>query len=761
MKTHARSIPWMALALGLTLLGSFRSVAFGASAPARLMSRYDVVWCSPSRDAAGSMPIGNGDLAANVYAVADGDLYLLLSKSDAFDSKGNLFKTGRVRVHLDPNPFQKGQTFRQSLNLAEGCVTISAADVQFKIWVDANHPLCHVELKATNPIQIAVVPEFWTRPDGIPDVAVTNDDQILWYHANGDRSCYAADLKYYDIPQLAAIHPDPFKFNTFGCLVEGSQLAMGDGVLRGGGRNFDIRIHELAEQTPEAQKWIANIRHLARKNLARTNWYKHCAWWDAFWERSWIVASDNTLPKAQREAGTSPEKPGWRNDPDGGFVVAQSYNVQRYMMACQSRGSCQAEFNGGLFTVPLHLEYKPWKGIFNFGPDERLWGNRFTWQNQRLVYGPMLAAGDFDLVQPFFRYYASVLDLREGITRAWFGHAGAYYRENIQLTGAEIDDSSVTKNKPPKPDQPVPGWYHNYHFLATLELPWMMLQYENFTGDKKFREDVLLPTARQSLMFYELHFPREADGKLRLEPSQVIETWWSAVNPAPDIAGLRALLDGLLALERLPAADRERWTRFRGEIPEVPTSNVDRQLVLLPAEKYSQRNNDENGELYPVFPFNLYGVSRGSAQIVCDTMGVRTVKDGEEGRCWGQDQIDFACAGMADEAKAGLEKRFRRFSDVMRFPMFAREFPDYVPDFDSNGSGSIALQKMLVQEGDGKIYLLPAWPKSWDADFKLHVSGGGIISGRASNGKLLEWHIEPPSRRGQVQIDSTWSKAKL
>ncbi|MCK5906247.1 MAG: hypothetical protein KAG37_01575, partial [Flavobacteriales bacterium] len=48
------------------------------------IAKYNVVWESPSKDASGQMPLGNGDIAAGVYAIEDGDLYLLLSKNDAF-----------------------------------------------------------------------------------------------------------------------------------------------------------------------------------------------------------------------------------------------------------------------------------------------------------------------------------------------------------------------------------------------------------------------------------------------------------------------------------------------------------------------------------------------------------------------------------------------------------------------------------------------------------------------------------------------------
>ena len=63
------------------------------------------------------------------------------------------------------------------------------------------------------------------------------------------------------------------------------------------------------------------------------------------------------------------------------------------------------------------------------------------------------------------------------------------------------------------------------------------------------------------------------------------------------------------------------------------------------------------------------------------------------------------------------------------FPLYGREGPDSCPNFDQFGSGAVALQRMLVQEGGGKIYLLPAWPANWDVDFKLHLSGNAVVSG--------------------------------
>jgi Domain of unknown function (DUF5703) len=84
------------------------------------LDNLNVVWDSPSTDCNGTMPIGNGDLAANVRVEPDGDLLLYLSKSDAWSSGQELLKLGRVRVRLDQPLVREGGRFKQTLDLRTG-----------------------------------------------------------------------------------------------------------------------------------------------------------------------------------------------------------------------------------------------------------------------------------------------------------------------------------------------------------------------------------------------------------------------------------------------------------------------------------------------------------------------------------------------------------------------------------------------------------------------------------------------------------------
>jgi hypothetical protein len=48
-----------------------------------------------------------------------------------------------------------------------------------------------------------------------------------------------------------------------------------------------------------------------------------------------------------------------------------------------------------------------------------------------------------------------------------------------------------------------------------------------------------------------------------------------------------------------------------------------------------------------------------------------------------------------------------------------------------------ALQAMLVQSEKGYTYMLPAWPKDWDVQFKVNITGREQISGNYTQQKGL------------------------
>jgi hypothetical protein len=106
--------------------------------------------------------------------------------------------------------------------------------------------------------------------------------------------------------------------------------------------------------------------------------------------------------------------------------------------------------------------------------------------------------------------------------------------------------------------------------------------------------------------------------------------------------------------------------------------------------------------------------------------------------------------GMTTEA-ADYNVRKLQDSD-RRFPTFWGPGHDWVPDHNWGGSGMIGMQEMLLQTVGREIRVLPAWPKEWDVQFKLHAPLKTTVEGTVKNGKLTQLHISPSYRRKDLVI---------
>ena len=115
----------------------------------------------------------------------------------------------------------------------------------------------------------------------------------------------------------------------------------------------------------------------------------------------------------------------------------------------------------------------------------------------------------------------------------------------------------------------------------------------------------------------------------------------------------------------------------------------------------------------------------------------------------------MALLGLSDQAKEYLVQRASDASHSdSRFPAFWNAFHDWIPDMDHGGVLQLALQFMLMQCEGREIRLLPAWPKEWDASFKLHAPYQTIVEGAVKGGKLVNLRVTPESRRADVVVEN-------
>ncbi len=92
--------------------------------------------------------------------------------------------------------------------------------------------------------------------------------------------------------------------------------------------------------------------------------------------------------------------------------MTQGYVLQRFIAAAAGRGGSPVKFNGTIFTVEANPAASP--ETPDGDPDWRRWGGNYWFQNTRLVYWPMLATGNYDMMRPFFRMYQGGDPLEHG-----------------------------------------------------------------------------------------------------------------------------------------------------------------------------------------------------------------------------------------------------------------------------------------------------------------------------------------------------------
>ena len=744
-------------------------VLWGVSWPAQAAHHpavNDVTWSQPGTNKNDSMPLGNGDLALNVWTEQDGDIVLLAAKADAWSENGQLLKLGRVRIGLRPNPFAATGAFAQTLDLESGEVQITSGNNRMRVWVDANHPVAHVEIETETPVHLEARAEVWrtkryhldqkavqaagffewgNNPEGLDfdpdDIMPARGNRIAWCHFNS-QSIYPLVFGKEHLEPLLPQFPDPLLHRCFGLAMRGDRLASdGDRRLESShdGKSFRLNVYALTQQSASPEDWCSALDRVVAAtdavpiSVARR---AHARWWQDFWNRSWIQVGGTAT------AGR----------------ISQSYAMQRYLTACAGRGAQPIKFNGSLFSVGHDLPAGASSTEASHDPDFRAWGASFWNQNTRLVYWPLIATGDGDLLAPWFNMYVQALPLAKARTQAYFHHDGAAFIETIYFWGLPNVNDFGWDNPGPE----LQSKWMRHHIQGGLEVLAQMLDRYMYTQDAAFARNSLVPMADAIATYYDQHWKRGADGKILMSPAQAIETYQrDAVNPAPDIAGLMSVLPRLLALPASLTGESERagWSRLLNDLPPLPMGTTAKAKlppagrgepegtkILLPAQQYGEPRNAENPELYAVFPYRLYGVGKPELELARNTFAARLYPFA---KCWGQDGVEAALLGLTDEAKSVVQQEFSSYGN-QRFKWFWSKNSDWIPDMDNGGAGMATLQLMLMQCAGKEIRLLPAWPDCWTADFKLKAPFQTTVEGHVEHGKLSGLKVTPASRAKDV-----------
>jgi len=703
------------------------------------------------------MPCGGGDIGMNVW-VENGDLLFYVSRSGTFDENNTLLKQGRFRISLTPNPFLNNLDFQQKLNLNNGYVQISANGTVIQLWADVFKPVIHLNIQSKQKISSEIRYENWRYADRLirkgegqqnsykwatpKGLVVTKDsvfasgNSVTFFHRNPEKTVFDITVAQQGMESVKAQLYNPISNLTSGGKMWSDNIIF-TGIENGiyAGTDFhawvfksrkpfikqSVNVALQTSQSENVESWKTELSKTIASINPKIDRKQSISWWKAFGNRSFIHAE-----------GEAAE-------------LSRNYTLFRYMLACNARGNWPTRFNGGLFTFDPDLV----DSTLPFTPDYRKWGGgTFTAQNQRLVYWPMLKSGDFEMMTPQFDFYNRILKNAELRSQVYWGHGGGCFAEQIENFGLP-NPSEYGWKRPETFDKGVEynAWLE-YEWETVLEFCQMILETKHYNNADITRYQPLLESA---VRFFDEHYrylaqlrgrkTLDGDGHLILFPASACETYKMANNPASTIAALRTLLKIMGNNDSLLAT-----------IPPIPLREVDGKTLISPAKTWERVNNTEAPQLYPVFPWRIYGVGKENLEIAQNTyLYDPDLQNFRSHVGWKQDNIFAACLGMTDEAKR-LNK-LKLGNGPFRFPAFWGPGFDWAPDHNWGGSGMIGLQEMLLQTTDDeKMLLFPAWPKEWNVHFKLHAPKNTMVEVELKDGKITILNVFPESRKQDVVI---------
>ncbi len=771
------------------------------------LDAYNVAWTTPSKHSGESMPVSGGDVGVNVW-VENGKLLCYVDRAGCRDENGALLKLGRFRVTLTPNPFENG-SFHQELKLREGHVLITAKQpggksLAIKVWVEVFRPIVHLDIESDDPVTAEATYESWRTEtielssagnkhcqramcminyDAYPGKVFLYKDEIradtklvrFHHRVDNEMDCFNFQVKQQELEPVRHEMVNPLDNLVWGGALTGDNFSLAgessgkyaECPFRGWGyasktpaQSHRVRVCLHTDQVEKQDTWDAALQQLIELSPQedQDSWKKNKKWWSDFWSRSHLVINSG------------------RGEQDVGWRLGRNYQLFRYMLASNVSGREPTVFNGGLFTFdPLYVNGKKGPG---YTPDHRQWGAAFTAQNQRLVYRPLLKTGDFDLLLPGFRYYLNGLPNATARVRHYWKHDGCCFEEQSAITGlpGACQYGFFEGGGRGRPKDFEIGIQVNRAggkvYEEQLDWSWLILQYHQFSGADIAR---YLPLIEQSVIFYDEHYRYRCkqltgkelndDRRLVIYPANTLEAHWDARNPTSVIAGLRCVLTGLMSLsEKYTSAEKKkRWQTILDRLPQMPTGNSEKfgGSYLKPSENHGHRSW-HCPEMFPLYPYELHGLGLSGLDLMKRT-SLATGKDRFATRAW--EQANIHAARLGDTELAQKLNSAKMDNGPYRFPAFWPHTIDWAPDHNWGGSGMIGMQEMLMQTHaspeeirsgkPGRIRLLPAWPKQWDVDFKLHAPSQTIVEGEVRSGRMIYLEVIPKERRNDVVLART------
>ncbi|MBN1387580.1 MAG: hypothetical protein JW965_03990 [Bacteroidales bacterium] len=346
------------------------------------------------------------------------------------------------------------------------------------------------------------------------------------------------------------------------------------------------------------------------------------------------------------------------------------------------------------------------------------------------------------------------------------------------------------------PEKGVGPFGHVTHiFSATAEIAYTFwLRYE-YSNDTNWLRDFAYPVIRGAVEFYR-NYPglvKEDDGKYHLYHTNNLEGIWDAHNSFTDIAAIRGLTPILLRSAEILDIDHEMidvWKELLKNIAPLPSlsylneykgNKPDYWIGCVPPAGHGRVDNPQH-----MIYYDLCSVATSDKEILLkanaafDAYYNGEINDSTSVHVLDKRPVAAALLGRGDDLKFLLPNQInsnispdKDFCDwegsgkvsVLPNRLTLREGPGAI-GCQRLGNVSTALNYALMQSvppepgGKAVIYLFPAWPSGWDAEFKLLARGGFIVMSAIENDTVKYVKLFSQYDR-ECKLKNPWPESQL
>jgi Glycosyl hydrolase family 95 catalytic domain/Glycoside hydrolase family 95, C-terminal domain len=425
----------------------------------------------------------------------------------------------------------------------------------------------------------------------------------------------------------------------------------------------------------------------------------------------------------------------------------------------------------------------------------RMWGSQYWWNNQGTYFNGLTPANRPELMAPVFATYSRNYDSFARAARQQWGSQGIWIPETTWFDGledlpdniaAEMRDLYLARKPWSERSKAFDDYARdknglnsrwNWNFLAnkqgpfawtshimstTAKISYLYWLHYAYSLDTNWLRTTGYPMIKGTAEFYR-NFPnlyKAADGKYHIRYVNNLESHWGGTDAPEELLAMYEMFPIAIRASEILGVDAElrpRWKEILDNLTPIPAS------ALEPGEYYDLCNVGTEDKT--LFENVLAAYKNQYTNGVNEKTTVRVLS---------RTPVVAANLGLADDVKFLIPAQIRSVKEdncdipgsgesglgVLRNRLMLREGPGAI-ECERLGVASHALQSALLQsdpptpDGEPVNYIFPAWPKEWDAQFKLAARDAFVISASMGKGQIefVEIHSQ---KGGPCRVENPW-----